>query len=65
MNNRIRKLRVEYGISRTDLALMLNVTPDALAKYERGDRNLSIKKLTILADYFDVTIGYLVGRSHE
>lgn len=60
--NRIKELRKRYSMSQADLALILNVTPIALSRYERGVREPSIKKLTILADYFDVTIDYLVGR---
>lgn len=61
--NRIKELRKRYSMSQADLALILSVTQRTLSRYEMGKREPSINMLIALANYFDVTIDYLVGRN--
>ena len=58
----LKKLRKEKGISQLKLAMDLNMTQNTISRYETGEREPGINELIKLADYFDVSIDYLVGR---
>lgn len=65
--NRIKELRLQHGLTLKQLGNQLSknnfsVSPDALAKYERGDRNPKIETLRQLADFYGVSVPYLQGR---
>jgi len=60
---RIKKLRKNKDLSREDLSKVLNLSYWAIAKYETGDRVPDSKTLKKIADYFDVSIDYLLGRT--
>ena len=60
---RLQELREDRGISRKDLAANLNITVSALGMYEQGRREPNMEMLIRLADYFNVTLDFLVGRS--
>lgn len=64
--NRLKELRTNKGLTLKELSDELNknnvkISADSLAKYERGDRNPKIDKWQALADFFDVSVGYLQG----
>ena len=66
--NRIRNLRKEKKLTLKQLSEELakqgyKITPDALSKYERGDREPKLDGWAKLADFFGVSIGYLQGVS--
>ncbi|ORI39398.1 transcriptional regulator [Leuconostoc mesenteroides subsp. cremoris] len=62
--NRLRELRIERGLKISELSNELNLAgSDAVGKYERGEREPNIHILIAIADYFNVSIDYLVGRS--
>lgn len=62
--DRLRELRKERGLKISELSDESNlVGADAVGKYERGEREPNINRLIALADYFDVSIDYLVERS--
>ena len=63
--DRIRKLRKERGLSITGLAEKIGVSYQSLQRYEAGKREPSIQALTKLADFFDVTVDYLIGREEK
>ena len=60
---RLQELREDKGISRKDLAASLNITVSALGMYEQGRREPNMEMLIRLADYFNVSLDFLVGRS--
>lgn len=62
---RILMLRVKKGISQKQLAVMLSVSPQAVTMMEKGKRIPSFEVLCKLAEYFDVSLDYLVGRSDD
>lgn len=62
---RLRELRKEKGLKQSDVALFIDSTPQAIANYELGKREPGIKQLILLADFFDVSIDYLVGRTDK
>lgn len=61
--DRLKQLRISHGISQQALALELHVSDTALQNYEYGRRKPPYDTLIALADYFDVSLDYLVGRS--
>ena len=60
--DKIRLLREKEKISRDELALKLGLTYHALAKYETNDREPDHETLRKIADFFHVSIDYLLGK---
>ena len=60
---RLRELRKARGISQLKLAMDLHTSQNTISRYETGEREPGLKELIQLADYFDVTLDDLVGRS--
>lgn len=56
------ELRQEKGISQEKLAEKINVSQSAIAKYEKKGAQPTAENLIKLADYFQVTTDYLLGR---
>lgn len=65
MGNRIKELRKEKRLRQTEVAELLEVTPQHYQKIEYGKVNISALTLCTLADYFGVSTDYLLGRSEE
>ena len=63
--NRLRELRHEHNELQIDLAVGVNMDKQEISRYELGVTVPSLKRLIILADYYNVSIDYLVGRSDE
>ena len=63
--NRIREVREDKDLSQTDIAKILNTSQQQYSKYELGLRSIPIEKLDKLADYYNTSIDYLVGRTDE
>lgn len=61
----IRNLRKDNDKTQEELAAYLNMTQTNYSKYELGKINISIEVFIKLADYYGVTIDYLVGRKHN
>lgn len=59
---RLRMLRREKGISQETLSVALYIDRTTLAGYETGKRMPDVEMMWAIADYFEVTIDYLVGR---
>ncbi|KQB82451.1 helix-turn-helix domain-containing protein [Leuconostoc lactis] len=62
---RLRELRLENAETQLDLSVELDFDAQEISRYERGVVLPSLKRLITIADYFDVSIDYLVGRSDE
>jgi methanogenic corrinoid protein MtbC1 len=60
---RLRELRLQKGLRQKDLAETLGLAQTTIANYEQGSRFPDEKTLYGLADYFRVTLDYLLGRS--
>ena len=61
----IRNLREDHDKLQIELAEYLNVKQTTYSKYERGEINVPIEVFIKLADYYDVSIDYLVGRTKK
>lgn len=62
MKSRLRKLRTKKGLSLRDLEKKVNIHFTTLGKTETGERELTLDQAIKLADYFNVTLDYLVYR---
>ncbi|MGN0524262.1 MAG: helix-turn-helix domain-containing protein [Eubacterium sp.] len=60
---RLKELRKEKGISQLKLALDLSMNQNTISRYETGEREADYKTLIKIADYFDVSIDYLLERT--
>ena len=63
--NRIKILRIQNNVSQGELAAYLNVKPNTVSRYENGAREPDLGIVLKLADYFQVTTDYLLGRTSE
>ena len=61
----IRNLREDSGKIQEELARYLNVKQTTYSKYELGKINVPIDVFIKLADFYDVSIDYLVGRTKQ
>ncbi|WP_050617057.1 helix-turn-helix domain-containing protein [Intestinimonas massiliensis (ex Afouda et al. 2020)] len=59
--NRIKVLRLERNIKQVDLAKAVSVSQAALSGYETGKYEPDFDTLKRIAEYFDVSIDYLLG----
>jgi len=60
---RLKYLRKEKGISQLKLAMDLSMNQNSISRYENGTREADYDTLIKLADYFDVSIDYLLERT--
>ena len=63
--SKIREIREDKDLSQSDIAKLLKTTHQQYFKYELGFCSIPLEKLDILADYYDTSIDYLVGRTDE
>lgn len=57
----LKHLRLSRNLTQEQLAKKLDVTPSAITMYESGSRNPSIRMLTKISDFFNISIDELVG----
>ncbi len=60
--NRIRDLRQDMDLRQIDVAAKTGIDQKTLSNYETGKTNPDSYSLILLADFFNVSIDYLVGR---
>lgn len=58
----IRNLREDRDLTQKELAALLNIEQTTYSKYELGKINIPIEAFIKLADFYDTSIDYLVGR---
>lgn len=63
MDNRIKELRLEKGLSQRKLSEKTGISQQALSLYEKGQRNPKIETWQKLANYFGVSIAYLQNKT--
>ena len=62
---RLRELRLERNMSQQRLAMELSMTQNTISRYENGELEPGIKELIRIADYFNVSLDYLLERSEQ
>lgn len=63
--NRLKEIRKDRDFTQTDVAKYLGMKQQQYSEYEIGKRLIPIETLDKLADYYDTSIDYLVGRTDE
>lgn len=58
----LKELRKEKNVTQIEIAKALNISQKAYSYYERGEREPSIGILISLANFFNVTIDYMLGQ---
>ena len=64
-SNILKELRAEKGLTQIELASALGITRSRLSMYETGDREPDFETLELIADYFNIDIDYLLGRTEK
>ena len=62
---RLKELRRAKGFSQLKLALDLNTNQNTISRYETGEREPGINELILIADYFNVSVDYLLERTND
>lgn len=61
---RLRDLREDNDITQSKIASVLNIRQNTYSQYENGKRQMPLELLWKLADYYNTSIDYLVGRTN-
>lgn len=62
---RLKELRKERGVRQEQVAVALDISMSAYCNYEQGKREPIASVLVRMADYYDVSLDYLLGRSDD
>lgn len=65
MKFRLKELRKKKKISQLKLAMDLDMNQNSISRYENMERQADYATLIKIADYFNVSIDYLLGRTDE
>ncbi len=60
---RLRDLREDNDLKQADIASLLQTTQPQYSRYENGDREIPVRHLITLADFYQVSIDYILGRT--
>jgi len=61
---RLRDLRENNDLKQSDIANTLNTSQSTYSKYERGAREVPLDVLIKLADFYNTSVDYLLGRTN-
>ena len=64
-NNILKQLRLEKGLMQTKIAEDLGISKSSYSLYESGKREPNMEMLEKIADYFNVDIDFLLGRTNK
>ena len=62
---RLRDLREDHDMNQTEIAKLLHTSQTVYSRYERGYQTIPVEHLLILADYYDVSVDYSLGRTNQ
>ena len=65
MENNLRKLRKEHMLTQVELQMRTGIEQALLSKFESGERIPPTESLVILADYYNVSIDYILCRTEN
>ena len=63
--NNLKDLRLEKGVKRKEVAENFDISPQCISQLELGTRNPTGTTLLALADYFNCSVDYLLGRAED
>lgn len=61
----LKSLRTEHGMTQEQLAKILKISRSTIGMYEKGDREPDYETLEAIADFFNVDVDYLLGRTKK
>lgn len=64
MNN-LKEARKQAGKSQMQAAMQLETTQHQISKWENDKQDITLSKARILADYYNVSLDYIAGRTNE
>ena len=62
---RLKELRTSRGITQLKLAIDLGMNQNSISRYESGEREADYRTLIAFADYFNVSVDYLLERTNN
>ena len=62
---RLKELRLARRMTQQRLAMELSMSQNTVSRYENGEREPGLKELIRIADYFDVSVDYLLERTDQ
>ena len=62
---RLKDLREDRDLTQKKLSEYLHIKQNTYSQYENGQRQIPLEILIKLADYYDITLDYLVGRTDK
>lgn len=65
MYERIRNLREDRDLTQTDIAKHLGMSQTGYSKYVTGENDIPTQILIKLADFYDTSVDYLLGRTDD
>ena len=65
IGDRIKELREGVGLSQAKLAALVGTTQASINRYEQAQSNVPPERLLWYADYFDVSMDYIFGRTDQ
>lgn len=65
MKLRIRDVREDLDLSQKTVADVIGCDQSLYSKYERGEREIPLRAVEKLADYYKLSVDYLLGRTDE
>jgi len=60
---RLKKLRKEGKLTQNDIATFLNISQPAYQQFESGKKKMNLETMEKLADFFNVSTDYLLGKT--
>ncbi len=65
MQNRLKLLRLQHGYTQIALQMKTGIEQALLSKFERGERTPPTETLLILANFYEVSIDYILCRTEN
>lgn len=65
VGERLAELRKQNKLTQEQVANYLHITRQAYSRYETGEREISLETLCLLADFYDETTDYILGREDD
>ncbi|MBQ7132716.1 MAG: helix-turn-helix transcriptional regulator [Oscillospiraceae bacterium] len=64
-NQRLKDLREDMDLKQEDIAKIINTSQSYYAQYENGKRSIPFERIIKLADFYNVSIDYIAGRTNN
>lgn len=62
---RLRDLKEDMDLKQSNVAKIISVSENQYGRYERGENDIPLEKAIILADFYNVSIDYIAGRTND